>query len=392
MFFVKKIRIYKLKAFAQVMWRDFLYLINLPAQLNLTHGNTLRIPKKNKITTVEQWKAGHEYINYQEIRPQSNMEVTEKYSLNGLKPKQFSKNLLFFPKVFILKIKSAHLTGDGLVITSDNKILSDFYNEMGKELIHNIIFTKWNLPKPILINKAAALIDKQSNCYFHWLFDVLPRLFILLDNGHDKIEKYLFYKLEYRFQLETLDLLGISLDKIIQTDKNSLFKVAELIVPSLPGTSGVVPLESCRILREKMLDKNIVKDVNYQKIYISRSKAGARRIINEKEFMATLEKLGFKCLNLEDYKLTDQIKIFYSAKIVISPHGSGLSNLVFCEPKTKAIEIFSDTFLNDCYRNLSNHCDLDYYYYIESANKLTSDDITINENNFIKLLKENKIL
>jgi capsular polysaccharide biosynthesis protein len=34
-----------------------------------------------------------------------------------------------------------------------------------------------------------------------------------------------------------------------------------------------------------------------------------------------------------------QILLFQSAEFVISPHGAGLANLLFCEPGTKVIEL-----------------------------------------------------
>ena len=44
---------------------------------------------------------------------------------------------------------------------------------------------------------------------------------------------------------------------------------------------------------------------------------------------------------LEDYTLSEQIKLFMQAKIIISSHGSGLCHLIWCQPGTKVIEIFA---------------------------------------------------
>ncbi len=62
--------------------------------------------------------------------------------------------------------------------------------------------------------------------------------------------------------------------------------------------------------------------------------------------------------------VTEQASCLASAEIVVAPHGAGLTNLVFCNPGTKVIEIFSPSYLPNCYWILSNVCGLDHYYLI----------------------------
>ncbi|NET60866.1 MAG: glycosyltransferase family 61 protein, partial [Symploca sp. SIO2E6] len=50
------------------------------------------------------------------------------------------------------------------------------------------------------------------------------------------------------------------------------------------------------------------------------------------------------------------------AQVVVAPHGSGLTNTVFCSPGTKVIEIFSPNYVYHCYWLLSNLVGLEYYY------------------------------
>ena len=50
--------------------------------------------------------------------------------------------------------------------------------------------------------------------YWHWMFDVLPRLYIIKDKEFT-FDYYLFPDLNHKFQKETLDLLQISKKKII---------------------------------------------------------------------------------------------------------------------------------------------------------------------------------
>ena len=55
------------------------------------------------------------------------------------------------------------------------------------------------------------------------------------------------------------------------------------------------------------------------------------------------------------------------AKVVILMHGSAVSNLVFCQPGTKVIEIFSPHKMVQIGAIISYHRELDYHYLIGSG-------------------------
>ena len=72
-----------------------------------------------------------------------------------------------------------------------------------------------------------------------------------------------------------------------------------------------------------------------KRIYISRANARGRKIENEKEFLEFVEKYSFITVKLEDIDFLQQVGLFKSIDAVITPHGAGLSNLVFCRKNTK---------------------------------------------------------
>lgn len=76
-----------------------------------------------------------------------------------------------------------------------------------------------------------------------------------------------------------------------------------------------------------------------RRLYISRDDATTRRIRNEPDIMARLEKFGFERLVLSDMPVEDLVSAFANAEIVLSPHGSGLTNILFAPPGTPVIEI-----------------------------------------------------
>ena len=67
------------------------------------------------------------------------------------------------------------------------------------------------------------------------------------------------------------------------------------------------------------------------------------------ECEATLGRL-IGTVALEDLEFRDQVALFRDAETVVAPHGGGLTNLVFCDPGTKVIELFPAANIDLYYR------------------------------------------
>ena len=81
-----------------------------------------------------------------------------------------------------------------------------------------------------------------------------------------------------------------------------------------------------------------------------------------------LKSYGFEVIILSQLSLLEQVHIFNQASIIVSPHGAGLSNLAFCNPQTKVIEIFHPDYVNVCYWSISHLLNLDYWYFLGVKN------------------------
>ena len=74
-------------------------------------------------------------------------------------------------------------------------------------------------------------------------------------------------------------------------------------------------------------------------IYLSREDASARKMVNEPELAEALTNLGFTKIIASDLNYRDQVRIFSRAKFMISPHGSGLTNLLFMGSGKQVLEL-----------------------------------------------------
>jgi hypothetical protein len=214
---------------------------------------------------------------------------------------------------------------------------------------------------------VAVLSGLADQMYFHWMFDVLPRIDLLQRSGIDLagIDWFLVSS-QLPFQQQTLEILGIPAEKVLSVDGPLHVQATELIVPSFPGTPAWMPHWVCDFLRRSFLPANSLSDLPPGKLrlYISRQTATNRRLINEADVLTILEKFGFRTVTLESLSVPEQALLLAQAEIVISPHGSGLTNLVFCSPGTKVIELFSPHYVYPCYWLISCLMELEYYYLV----------------------------
>lgn len=94
-------------------------------------------------------------------------------------------------------------------------------------------------------------------------------------------------------------------------------------------------------------------------IYISRQKSSGRTIINHVEFWKLIQSFGFREVFAEDYSPLELAARMRDARIIMSPHGAGLANIVLGPMSAKVIELFSSHFTPQ-YFHLARDREQDY--------------------------------
>ena len=224
------------------------------------------------------------------------------------------------------------------------------------------------LPDPEQIaGTVAALAGLSGHNYFHWMVDVLPRLELLRRSGvsWQEIDWIWINSVQQPFQRETLEILGVPASKILSSDRHPYIQ-ARLVVPSFAGHLGWLEPWALRFLRDKFLpfgdrQTNSQPDRPLDRIYISRASATHRRVLNEAEVMAQLQPLGFVSVALETLSFAEQVALFAQAKVIVAPHGGGLTNLLFCQPETVVVELASPHYLRHYFWAISQPLKLRHF-------------------------------
>ena len=262
----------------------------------------------------------------------------------------------------------------------DNKIVEgpsfQYRNATNQNCKQNIVFEKGTpkLQKKIHGTVFSLLTGGAGNFnYWHWIFDVLPRLGIIEKKDILKeIDYYLFPDINKKFQKESLDLLKIQKHKRLSSltcrhiYSKRIISVDHPYVLTNNATTDIqnIPPWIIRWLRSKFILKNRINNDLPKKIYISRKDSvyeslQIRKIINENEVVEFLEKNGFVSVILSELSFENQIELFMNANFVTGLHGAGYANIIFCSPNTKILELKPNTS-GEVIKNLSKNTNLNY--------------------------------
>jgi len=149
-----------------------------------------------------------------------------------------------------------------------------------------------------------------------------------------------------------LDRLGVPVEKRLRCGKNFVHQFERLVVPAMPFPLEEVTPWACEWVRSLFPEKGS----GPEKLYLTRRGGGRRRLANEAELEEALAARGFVITQPEQLTVSEQAKLFSSARCVVAPHGAALTNVVFTPPGATVMELFHPLHKNRCYVNLADVC------------------------------------
>ena len=295
--------------------------------------------------------------------------------------------------VWVAKIPRARILGGNIaVMTPEGVVLEDVSIDWGANQGNHRVMRQICLPRKKRISgQVAVLASTGSANYYHWLFDVLPRLEILRKAGflQNPNLTFILERPLNKFQRESLSYYGFSLPRVFFLQDFPHIECEEMILPSLPGRIGDVPPWVCDFLRGPQL--GLTPTTKKKNLYfITRRNTTSRNLLNEELILNTLASFGVQSMEPQDLSFPEQVELFAHADVVIGPHGAGLANIVFCKPKSYVIELIPSEYRNKCYWALSANIGLRYAYSIgePSQNRLgrkESVSFKLSENSFLSI-------
>ena len=277
------------------------------------------------------------------------------------------------PATRVLRYSDLLASADGLLFEGTQILPESFafpyhLDEWRRRSVMKFFVTNYALRLRRRIEQETLWItDYWSTGYFHWLTDVLTRLFVMRATlSHARVVLPGKYKAWDHVQ-SCLRAFGATNVDFIR--RHEVVKCRSLLMPTHTAPSGHFNHRAIRGVRAVLLSaygdarRDEVEDPIDKHIYISRRSAGRRRIINEDEVTSVLRRFGFETVCAEELSFEEQVRLFSLARYIVSNHGAGLTNMLFMKQRGNVLELRHQTDrINNCYFTMASALDLNYFY------------------------------
>ncbi len=240
-----------------------------------------------------------------------------------------------------------------------------------KDASYNTVLKKGTpaIKKRIKGSVLSIVQGASGNNYGHWLLEMLPK--IKLCSEHFPIEKikYFYTPNLNKFHKETLSILNIKDNQIIDSKKYRHIEADELITVDHPSYYKGFIKDEFKLQPTWVIDwlkktylPHAKKFNSSKKIFIDRTDSLSNhcQFINQNEISDYLTRKGFVKYQLTKLSFLETVYLFKNAEIIVGAHGAALVNLIFCVPKTKVIEIKPITQTQTIFERLSFINQLEY--------------------------------
>ena len=288
-----------------------------------------------------------------------------------------SKNVILYDMLALRRQYHANMTDNGLCM------LGGVPMHFGERFIFNYYSGKRNF-----IDSGISLAANMSNNYYHFMFEVAAKLYLLSKVNIDKNIPLLIDEavLKIPQMVEILTKLNESKRKIVSIKSYVRYTVKKLIVLSKPNV--IVPnlkkgaldrvenyaFDSKTLcwIKKKMLENSTVPIQKkwFKRIFLTRRSLN-KRTCNEAELEPILRKYGFVFVDTGSLSVVEQVLLFSHAEIIAGSSGAAFTNLMFCKRGTKAIIFMPVKSPLSCFSSLASAVGVSAIYFSDNNSNQT---------------------
>jgi len=305
--------------------------------------------------------------------------------------RQFSK--LAYPPAVVRRYDHCRVYevfGDLLPVTRSDTIVNyDRFQETSADLY---LTTRVKLPRSTKMSGSFLLLSGAfSRSVFHWYTEVLP-LAIAVDRLRENgTEPCLLYSAPAAFHQASVDWLA-DLLKVRVCRFQSAVEVEKLwVVSGLVPARGAPRPEPIQWLWDRLATHlGIGNSRPTRRIFISRSKAPRRKLLNEEQLLSKLD--GFERCYFEDLSPLDQVRICSEARVVMGGHGAGFTNLLTSGQTCQIVELLGPVYQAACFYHLAGVRALSYKVFVtetkpaEASLNPAADDLILSERRLTEIV------
>lgn len=221
----------------------------------------------------------------------------------------------------------------------------------------------YTFPKNCKYIKGTSLLvhGKWISSYYHFVNEAIGKLYVAgLDTDLSGIDNIFFPTLTLRYCNFFAQQFGLAERCRDIPSEPVVFE--KLLLPTYPSRCGWPSAGTLAYLNEIKIPTDKASSNDKQKALYLTGRT-TRKPTNEEEVINLLQKLGLEVVNPDMLSNAEQIQIFRSARLVVSPHGGALTNLAFAKD-IAVIELFGSQYVNACFAALCKQLGHSYSFII----------------------------
>lgn len=213
-----------------------------------------------------------------------------------------------------------------------------------------------------LEGRWTSVISRWSGGFYHWWLDALPRLAPLGEFPEDT--RILIPADLSAYHWETVRWLGLS-ERVRPTREKHL-RVESYYFSSLTAMTGCYNPHAVAYLRSTFLRHADSSYIGPRSFYVRRVNK-TRGLLNGPEVEEYFAQQGWGIVDTEHLTMAQQIRLFSDAERICTAHGAALTNVLWCRPDCRVLELVPSTYLNGCFEGLAEAVGARYRFLICKA-------------------------
>jgi capsular polysaccharide biosynthesis protein len=285
------------------------------------------------------------------VHPGGPAEVLERGPADGDPPRHwvFERGRhAEVPASYTLEVRGGRLVGDfGATVTPGGVLdsqTSGYFGLAGWR--EHPVFLAPRLPVAEHLDGTVLSLTTRgtANNYYHFLYDAVARYGIFEESLPGERVDAVIVPHQAGYQRQLLELARIP-GPYVQPRPDRTFTADRLLVPSTPNQDLDAPRATTRWLRDRLPPSG--RTDTPKRLYLSRGQTPYTRIYRqEPELWPRLEQRGFVMLDPGTLTVQEQIDVFHGAEVIVAPHGAALTNITFCSPGARVLEMFAGGYVH----------------------------------------------
>jgi len=286
-------------------------------------------PDINAYNKIGEIKAGPVYLSYPTIYQRHLIPDREFAILN----ERWSTERYPVPNTEFFMLENVFVASEGLVFSQNFELIKETKTAHSTEAVEKARDQLRSAQNTIRSYPKAVLCKKRGAANFgHWLAEMLPKAYwsarvkaihdwpVVIHKTSDAVTKIV---------KESLNTVGIPLDRIIETGEEPVFFEKLIIVEGLTSHAvyiSPIVFECMEFIASKAPAGTM------DSIYVTRKPVSTRDFEDEALAKNIFASYGYQECVAADLSFLEQVGMFKSAKRLVGAMGAAFSNTLFCRP------------------------------------------------------------